>query len=51
MTKNANSRGETQKQTGDLKKYYTLGLPLLGLMALVAALGVIATIIAKHFFQ
>lgn len=36
----------TQKKD-DLQKYYTLGLPLLGLMAVIAIIGVIITVALK----
>ena len=41
---------DRMKKSNDLKKYYTLGLPLLGLMAVIAVLGIIATVLVRHFF-
>lgn len=40
----------TPKKKEDLSKYYTYGLPLLGLMAVLAVIGVIITVVLKFFF-
>ncbi len=40
-----------KKKSDELKKYYMLGLPLLGLMALIAVAGIVMTVAFDWFFK
>lgn len=37
-------------QQEDLRDYYTLGLPVLTLMTIIAGLGILATVVLQFFF-
>lgn len=43
--------GSGYKKPDELKKYYMLGFPLLGLMALIGVAGIVATVAARYFFS
>ena len=39
-----------EKKKEDLRQYRTLRMPLLVLMGLLALIGIVVTVILKHFF-
>lgn len=39
-----------KRQQEDLREYYTWGFPVLTLMAIIAGLGIVATVVLQFFF-
>ncbi len=38
------------KKQQSLRPYWTYGLPLLGFMSVLAVVGIVATLVLRHFF-